>query len=155
MFTAERRTRMSANENKDRLRRVYEEVINAGELGRSGEFIATDMVDHEHAPGAEDLQGPELFNQYFSMVRSAFPDFECVVEDMVAEGDKVAARVTLRGTHQGEFMGIPPSGNRIEVTGIDIARFADGKMVEHWGNFDDLGMMQQLGAIPPPEQASG
>jgi steroid delta-isomerase-like uncharacterized protein len=146
---------MSADENKDVLRRVYEEVINTGELDRSGEFIAADMVDHEQAPGAEDLQGTELFNQYFSMIRSAFPDFEGVVEDMVAEGDKVAARVTIRGTHRGEFMGIPSSGNRIEVTGIDIARFADGKMVEHWGNFDDLGMMQQLGVVPPLEQASG
>jgi steroid delta-isomerase-like uncharacterized protein len=146
---------MSANANKDALRRLYEEVINTGELDRSGEFIAADMVDHEHAPGTEDLQGTELFNQYFSMIRSAFPDFEGVVEDMVAEGDKVAARVTIRGTHRGEFMGIPSSGNRIEVTGIDIARFADGKMVEHWGNFDDLGMMQQLGVVPPPGQAGG
>jgi predicted ester cyclase len=71
---------------------------------------------------------------------------------MIAEGDKVVTRFTMRGTHQGEFMGIAPTGRRVEMTGIDIIRFSDGKMVEHWGNTDDLGMMQQLGVIPEPGQ---
>jgi predicted ester cyclase len=82
--------------------------------------------------------------------RDAFPDLRFTAEDIIAEGDKVAARYTMRGTHQGEFMGVAPTGNRIEVTGIDIVRFEGGKMVEHWANSDELGMMQQLGVIPAP-----
>ena len=83
-------------------------------------------------------------------MHSAFPDLQMNVEDMIAEGDKVVARVRMSGTHQGEFMGIDPTGNRVEISGIDILRVADGKIVEHWGNFDDLGMMQQLGVIEQP-----
>ena len=85
-------------------------------------------------------------------MHTAFPDIQMNVEDMIAEADKVVARVSVSGTHQGEFMGIDPTGNRVAITGIDILRIADGKIVEHWGNFDDLGMMQQLGVIPEPGQ---
>ncbi len=88
--------------------------------------------------------------QYFSSLHSAFPDVHMDVEDMIAEGDKVVARVSVSGTHQGEFMGIDPTGNRVTITGIDILRIVDGKVVEHWGNFDDLGMLQQLGVMEQP-----
>jgi predicted ester cyclase len=96
----------------------------------------------------EGLEGIEVLRQFVKVSRDAFPDLQFTAEDMIAEGDKVAARYTMRGTHQGEFMGVAPTGNQIEVTGIDIVRFEGGKMVEHWANSDELGMMQQLGLVP-------
>ena len=83
------------------------------------------------------------------MVRSAFPDMQATIEDMIAEGDKVAVRYTGTGTHKGELMGIPATGKQIAVTGIEIIRIAGGKMVERWEAFDNLSFMQQLGVIPP------
>jgi predicted ester cyclase len=83
-----------------------------------------------------------------AMFRAAFPDLRCDVEDTLAEGDKVVIRSTMRGTHQGEFMGIPPTDKQFTASVIDIIRFDNGQAVEHWGNSDDLGMMQQLGVIP-------
>ena len=87
------------------------------------------------------------------MYRSAFPDTQMTVEDSIAEGDNVVTRCTARGTHQGELLGISPSGNRVEVTGISIDRIEGGKFVESWSNYDTLGMMQQIGAVPSAEQA--
>ena len=87
------------------------------------------------------------------MYRGALPDLLMTVEDLIAEGDKVVTRWTARGTHQGELMGIPPSGNRVEVTGISVDRIEGGKFVEGWANYDALGMMQQIGAVPTAEQA--
>ena len=87
--------------------------------------------------------------------RSAFPDFHVTIEDQIAEGDRVATRWTMRGTHEGEFRGISPTGKQITVTGIGIFRFSDGKVVESWDNFDQLGMMRQLGVIPSPEESTG
>ncbi len=145
---------MSAEENKAILQRGYEQVFNQGNLDQIEEFASTDLIDHEAPPpGMEDLEGIEVLRQFVKVFRDAFPDLQLTVEDMIAEGDKVAARYTMRGTHQGEFMGIAPTGNQIEVTGIDIVRFESGKAVEHWGSSDQLGMMQQLGIIPPPGQS--
>ena len=89
------------------------------------------------------------------MLRTAFPDLRIVIEDQVAEGDKVASRYTGSGTHQGELRGFPPTNNRVEVTGTITSRFADGKIVEEWNNIDGLGMMQQLGIVPPLEPSQG
>ena len=88
------------------------------------------------------------------MYRSAFPDMQLTIEDQIAEGDKVVTRWTARGTHQGELMGIPPTGKQATVTGITVGRVANGKFVESWSNFDALGMMQQLGVVPVPGQTS-
>jgi steroid delta-isomerase-like uncharacterized protein len=82
------------------------------------------------------------------MYLGAFPDAEVTIEDQLAEGDKVVTRWTGRGTHQGELMGVPPSGNRVEVPGITISRIEGGKIVEEWENYDALGMMQAIGAVP-------
>ncbi len=90
-----------------------------------------------------------------SLYHGAFPDTQITVEDQIAEGDLVVTRWTARGTHQGELMGVPPSSNRATVEGITINRIADGKIAESWANYDALGMMQQIGAIPSPEQARG
>jgi steroid delta-isomerase-like uncharacterized protein len=139
---------MSAGENKAIVRRGYE-AINQNNLDALDEVVAPDITDHDPAPG--QAPGLEGVKQWFSSMHTAFPDFRMNVEDMIAEGDKVVARVRLSGTHQGEFMGIAPTGNRVTIKGIDILRVnADGKIVEHWGNFDDLGMMQQLGVMEPP-----
>jgi len=138
---------MSAEQNKAILRQAYD-AINRNDLDALDEMVASDITDHDPAPG----QGPGLegVKDYFSSLHAAFPDVHMDVEDMIAEGDKVVARVSVSGTHQGEFMGIAPTGNRVTITGIDILRITEGKVVEHWGKFDDLGMMQQLGVMEQP-----
>jgi steroid delta-isomerase-like uncharacterized protein len=139
---------MSAGENKAIARRGYE-AINQNNPEALDEVAAPDLTDHDPAPG--QAPGLEGVKQWFSSMHTAFPDFRMNVEDMIAEGDKVVARVRLSGTHQGEFMGIDATGNRVTIKGIDILRInADGKIMERWGNFDDLGMMQQLGVMEPP-----
>ena len=88
------------------------------------------------------------------MYLSAFPDLHITVEDMIAEGDKIVARLTMRGTHQGAFLGIPPTGKQVTGTAIDINRITGGKSVEHWNNSDTLGLLQQLGVVPLPGQVA-
>ena len=133
--------------NKAILRRIDEEALNQKNLSLVDDFYATDYV--YHLPGAPDIRGSEGFKQYFSTIFAAFPDFHITIEDMFAEGGKVVSRMTIQGTHTGEFMGIPPTGIQFTTTGILINRFADGKIVEDWESFDFLGFMQQLGVIPP------
>ena len=139
-------------DNKALNRRFVEEVINQGNIEAIDELIDPGVVDHAAPPGVPT--GREGAKQFFAIVRSAFPDLHHTIEDMIAEGDKVVMRSTWSGTHQGEFMGIPATGRRVRVSAIDISRVADGRIVEHWEQSDALGLMQQLGVIPPPEQAS-
>jgi predicted ester cyclase len=143
---------MSAEESKTAFRRVPEEVINTGNLDVAGEVIASDYVEHvPYPPGMPSgLEGWKLF---FTMFHTAFPDMRYTVENILAEGDMVAMHVTARGTHQGEFMGIAPTGSEVTWTETHIGRFENGKLAEHWGNSDDLGMMEQFGAIPETEQS--
>ena len=137
---------MSTEENKARVRRVFEEMNEQNYPALLEEFCARDYVWHDAPPGiSPDLAG---WRQGRIAFLTAFPDAHLVVEDVIAEGDKVVARVTSRATHQGEFMGIPPTGKRLSWTWIEIDRIKDGKIVECWDNSDDLGLMQQLGAIP-------
>jgi steroid delta-isomerase-like uncharacterized protein len=86
------------------------------------------------------------------MIRAAFPDGRTTIDDIIAEGDKVVVRATMKGTHKGEFMGIPATGKQVTISGIDVTRFVNGKSTEHWGQWDTLGMMQQVGVVPPPGQ---
>ncbi len=142
---------MSTEENKALMRRAYETMTNAvrtGDFSPLGALIAADVVDHNPAPGQKP--GLEGVVEVFTMFRAAFSDFRMEVEDMIAEGDQVASRITIRGKHTGAFMGIPPTGKEIAQTGIDIARIAGGKAVERWGEFDNVGLLQQLGAMPGP-----
>jgi predicted ester cyclase len=141
---------MSTEENAALVRRFVEEVISRGNLALADELIAADYV--YYGPGME-VSGPDGIKQLFVMLRAAFPDWRENIEDLISEGNKVVFRVTGYGTHEGEFMGLPPTGNRVTVGGIDIVRTEGGKIVEHWANFDRLGMMQQLGAVPSPEAA--
>ena len=130
--------------------RFYDEAVNAGNLELIDELVDENVVEHEELPGIPP--GREGVKQFFGMALEAFDGFRLQVEDIIVEGDKGAARVTMLGTHVGEFMGVPATGKEIEVPVMDILRFADGKVVEHWGVTDALAMMQQLGAIPdgPP-----
>ncbi len=128
--------------NKEIARRFYE-AINAGRVEIIAEIGADNFIEHEEFPGlGSDREG---VRQFFQMMLTAFPDFRMTIEDMVAEGDRVFIRATMRGTHRGEFMGIPATGNQIEVPIGDFARFEGGKIVEHWGVTDTGRMMQQLG----------
>ena len=144
---------MSTEENKALVRRVFE-AFNNQNLAVVEELVAPDYVWHGALPPgiSPDLAG---WRQGRIAFLTAFPDLHVVVEDLIAEGDKVVARLTLRGTHQGDFFGIPPTGKQLSWTGIEIDRIEHGKYVESWLNTDDLGMMQQLGVIPQMAQAGG
>ena len=133
------------------MKQLYE-LISAGDIDGFGDHLADGFVEHEELPGLEPSK--EGVKQLFHAYRAAFPDLRMETEDVLASGDKVVARVRATGTHQGEFMGMPATGKSIEVRLIDIMRFGeDGLVQEHWGLFDALGMMQQLGAIPAPAPA--
>jgi len=137
-----------SEENKALMRRFYQEVVNGGNLDLIDQFVAPDFVEHEVFPGlSADREGMKRF---FVMMRSAFPDLRMDVDDLIAEGDKVVSRVTMRGTHKGEFMGIGPTGRTIVVPTVDIVCIAGGKAVEHWGVTDTAAMMEQLGAAAVP-----
>jgi steroid delta-isomerase-like uncharacterized protein len=141
-------------ENKAIVRRWYEDLFNPGNLDVADEIVAEDHTHHD--PTLPDIpSGPEGQRQLVNLYRDAFLDAHITVEDQLAEGDEVVTRWTGRGTHRGELMGVPPSGNRVEVSGISINRVSRGKIEETWSNYDALGMMQQIGAIPAPEQAGG
>jgi steroid delta-isomerase-like uncharacterized protein len=142
---------VSAEENKAVSRRVLQEVIGKGNLDVIDQLIAADYA--YFAPGSPEVRGPEGYRQLVTMYRSAFPDLTMTEDDILAEGDKVVMRWTGSGTHRGELMGIPPTGKRVNVSGILISRFAGGKIVEEHEIFDALGMLQQLGVVPAQEQA--
>ena len=131
-------------------RRMYE-LINTGDVDGFGELLAADFVEHEELPGLEPTR--EGVKAFFRMYRAAFPDLRMGAQDVLVSGDKVVVRARATGTHQGDFMGIPPTGKQVDVQLIDIMRFgSDGLVRDHWGVFDALAMMQQLGAVPagPP-----
>ena len=127
--------------------RVYDDVFSEGKLDAADEIIASGAIDHNPPPGI-DGTGPEGLKRVAGMFRAAFPDLTLTAEDMVAEGDLITVRWSSTGTHKGELMGIPATGKTVNISGMDMMRMKDGKIVEHWGIMDDLGMMQQLGLIP-------
>jgi steroid delta-isomerase-like uncharacterized protein len=132
------------------MRSTYER-ISAGDIAGFAELIAEDFVEHDEVPGLPPTKGGML--DYFRMLLSAFPDMRMDVEDLIASGDKTVARVRTTATHHGDFMGVPPTGTRVEVQLIDIMKFDDdGLVCEHWGVADLLSLMQQLGVVPagPP-----
>jgi steroid delta-isomerase-like uncharacterized protein len=131
---------------KSVMQRLYDDVFNRGDLAVLDDVVDDSFVEHEEFPGTtNDKAGLVAF---VTSLRNAFPDLAFEVVATVAEGDEAWAQIVIRGTQQGEFLGIPASGRRVEVAGIDRLRFRDGKVVEHWGVTDILSLMQQVGAIP-------
>ena len=136
---------MSTEDNKALVRRFYEEVFNQRNLALVDHLFTTNHVFHNPPT---TLHGTEEFKQLLSVYITAFPDARFTVEEEIAEGEMVASRYTFRGTHQGELMGISPTGKQVTVTGMIINRIVNGKSEEGWLNFDALGMLQQLGVVP-------
>ena len=143
---------MSTEQNKALVRQLVEEAINQGNISAIDELLIPDFVEHEELPPGIP-PGREAPKVLFTMLRSAFPDLKATIEHLIAEGDEVVLHMTWTGTHEGEFMGIPPTGKRISINVIDILGMAEGKFVEHWGVMDSMAMMQQLGVVPAPGQA--
>jgi predicted ester cyclase len=123
-------------ENKAIARRVFE-IISTGDFGRAREIVDPEAPDNELIPNDPPAKLIDTFKETFSEAREGFPDLSITVEDVMAEGDRVTARVVMRGTHRGEFQGIAPTGKRVEVRAIDMFRIREGKIVEHWGHADD------------------
>jgi steroid delta-isomerase-like uncharacterized protein len=140
-----------SEENKAVARGVFE-AWERGDLDALDELVAADAVDHDpqNPHAGEGLEG---LKKTIAMYREAFPDVGFTIEEQVAEGDLVATRWTATGTHEGELMGMQPSGKSSTVTGMAIDRIESGKVVESWGNWDTLGMLQQIGAIPEAQPA--
>ena len=143
---------MSAHENKALVRRTLEEFYNHGNMDLAGESFVPDFVNHDPAvPHSGDL---ETLKQVTLARNVGFPDGQITIEDLIAEDDRVTKRWAYQGTHTAEWNGIPPTGKRVTVTGITIYRIADGKIAECWWGYDVLGILQQLGVAPMPEQTN-
>jgi steroid delta-isomerase-like uncharacterized protein len=137
---------MSSEQNKAIVRRAFEEPWT-GNLDVVDELIASDYIGHDPA-SPEPLRGPEGVKEFISTYRAAFPDARIAVEQQLAEGDLVATRWSARGTHEGELLGLSATGKQVTVSGLTFSRLEGGKIVEEFQNWDALGMMQQLGAVP-------
>jgi predicted ester cyclase len=136
---------MSLEENKQVVRR-YQEIYNNNDLEGLREVLAEDLLTPRIMPGLPSgLEGAKAAHRVMLL---GFPDFQTTIDDLIAEGDKVAARITMRGTHTGDFVNIPPTGTRVKFTGMYIVRIKNGKIVEHWGEEDSVSLMAQLGVKP-------
>jgi len=135
---------MSIEENKN-IVRSYQEIYNSNDLDRLTEVVSEDLLTPNILPGIP--HGVEGAKTAHRIMLAGFPDYQTIIEDMIAEGNKVAARIKMMGTQTGEFMGIPPTGKEVSFTGIFIARIANGKIVEHWGEEDGVSLLQQLGVL--------
>jgi predicted ester cyclase len=142
---------MSIEENKAVVRRFFEELLSTDNLALADELLSPGF--RFYFAGSPDPMDLERYKEFLVARRAAFPDRRFVVEDIIAEGDKVSARFTMRGTHKGEFRGIAPSGAEVTMTGIDMIRLAEGRMMEDRVEVDQLGMLRQLGVIASPQQA--
>ena len=135
---------MSIEENKEIVRR-YQEIYNSNDLDALGEVVSEDLLTPKLMPGIPTgIEGAKAAHR---IMLAGFPDYQTVIDDLFAEGDKVAARISMSGTNTGSFMGIPATGKHVSFTGIYIARIANGKIVEHWGEEDSVSLLQQLGAL--------
>ncbi|MFD2090992.1 ester cyclase [Blastococcus deserti] len=143
---------MSVQENKALYRRWFEDVVSRRDAALAGQLLGPEYRLHfPGMPGPVDRDGHmELLHAFWT----AFPDWQETVDDVVAEGDRVVIRVTGRGTHEGPFQGLPPTGRHVTATGVGIARMEGGRIAETWAEYDALGLLQQLGAFPMPEPAT-
>jgi steroid delta-isomerase-like uncharacterized protein len=135
-----------ATDNREKSRSVFEEVWNEKRVEKIDDLVSADYVHHDVL--SPDRQGITAYKQFVNLYLNAFPDVHFNIEDEISEGNTVVIRWTVTGTHNGDLPGVPRTGRPISVTGITIARLGNGKFVESWNNWDALGMMQQLGAVP-------
>lgn len=135
-------------ENHAIVSRLFDEVVNAGKLPVADELVAAQLVDHTHPSGV--APGREGLKQMISMVRAAFPDLQVAVEEQIADGDKVVVRWTAHGTHEGALLGLNPTGKPVTLTGIDIFRLVDGRIVERWAEGGIRAMMEHVSTAPAP-----
>jgi steroid delta-isomerase-like uncharacterized protein len=138
--------------NKNVVRRLFEEVWNKGNLPVTDELFAPNY-EHHDASTPDVGRGPEGEKKRATLYRTAFPDLRLMIEDIIAEGETVVARWSCQGTHKGDLSGTAPTGKQVNISGVSIARFAGGKMVEGWINWDALGLMRQLGVVPETAKA--
>lgn len=131
----------------------FAEGAMSGDFDIFDEVVAPGAVDHDPAPGQGS--GPDGFKHFFGTMKSAFPDLDIQVEHMTATDDDVAIAYTINGTHQGDFLGVAPTGRRVSARGCQIGRFEDGKLVERWGSSDELGILKQLMSDGKPEEDKG
>lgn len=139
---------MATTQTKSPIRLVFDEAFNQGNLGIVDKVLTPNHFAHTTFGGAPN--GPQGLKWLIAILRTAFPDLQCTVEDEIREGDKVAAHWTMRGTHKGLFLGNPPTGKRVEVQGIIFARIENDRIIEDWTLTDQMGILQQLGIVPPP-----
>ncbi|MER3404875.1 MAG: hypothetical protein C4289_06680, partial [Chloroflexota bacterium] len=148
---AERSTVMSIEENKALVRRSVDEGWNKPYFAGVDDCYAVDFVHHD--PYHAELKGFPAYKTLYGEVVAGLPDAHLMIEDLIAEGDRVVKRYTIRGTHRGELLGVPPTGRQVSLTAITVYRIANGKIAEGWAAYDLLGLLQQLGAIPALSQA--
>lgn len=134
---------------KAMMARIIDEAFNQGDVEVFDELISDDFVEHEALPPGVP-QGKAAPREMITVMRAAFPDLHVTVEDMLQDGSKVVTRSRFAGTHESDFMGIPPTGNRFDISVIDIVEFREDKAVAHWGVMDNATMMEQLGVAGPP-----
>ena len=127
------------------IRRIFQQIVVEGHLGLVDELLHENYVEHP-----EDVPGRQAWKDRIAMFRRAFPDLSVTIDEMVVDGDRVATRTTIRGTHKEDLMGIAATGRAVEVIGVDITHLRDGQAVERWGGIDMFGLLHQLGAIPSP-----
>jgi predicted ester cyclase len=137
---------MSCADNKALVLNYYQRVVGAGALAEIGDYIGETYIDHNVAPGS--ATGPAAAEMHLRALRNTFPDFALTTHEIIAETDWVAVRVTAEGTHLGEWLGIKPSGKRIQLRGLNFDRVLNGRIVEHWGEADTVGMLLQMGVDP-------
>ena len=140
---------MKGNESKVVVRRIQEEVLKQGRLELIDELFSADVIDHSNLPGFSP--GREGIKQMIAMYRGVFENAQVNVQSMIAEGDEVVSRCTIRGTHVGPYLGIAPTGKQVTITVLGVDRVVDGKVVEHWEHFDPLVLMQMVGFVTSPE----
>ena len=138
---------MTTQDNVALMRDGTQRLLNEDRLDLVDELFTPDFVDHDGAV-TRDREG---FKQYFGELREAFPDYQMTIEQEFGEGDLVLQRSTFRGTHEGVFNGVPPTKRSVTIGGFDLFRLEDGKVAEHWAQFDSLGLLQQIGVVPPPD----
>jgi steroid delta-isomerase-like uncharacterized protein len=142
---------LTPEQNNAIAEKFFESVWNKGDFRVLDTLISPDAIDHSNVGGKPKMEkGSASFRAIVSMFRSAMPDIQLTIDDEVYAGDKVVHRWTLTGTDTGGVMGMPPSGKKLTFTGTTIVRMDDGKIVERWANVDELGLLQQLGVVPPP-----